>query len=242
MAELLVRLEEGLVVRDGRSVLRGVSLAVEAGEVVALVGPSGAGKTTLLNVLNLSLGLSGGSLELFGQDVGRERRRLQRLIGTVYQRFELVPSLRVIHNLNAGRLGEWPAWKALVSLLYPLGVKEARAVLERVGMGEKLFERTDRLSGGQLQRVAIARMLLQDPRLILADEPVASLDPVLGRSVLGLLRAIALEGGRGLVVSLHDVGLARGFCDRLVGIKDGTILFDLPVEAVGDDLLRRLYG
>jgi phosphonate transport system ATP-binding protein len=205
------------------------------------VGPSGAGKTTLLNVLNLGLGLSQGRLELFGQDGARERRRLQRRIGTVYQRFELVPSLRVIHNLNAGRLGEWPSWKALVSLLYPLGVKEARAVLTQVGMGEKLFERTDRLSGGQLQRVALARMLLQDPRLVLADEPVASLDPVLGREVLGLLRGIAIEG-RAVVVSLHDVGMARGFCDRLVGVKDGEILFDLPVEAVGDDLLGRLYG
>ncbi|NJM48089.1 MAG: ATP-binding cassette domain-containing protein [Alkalinema sp. RU_4_3] len=215
-------------------------LTVGEGEVVALVGPSGAGKTTLLNVLNLSLGLSGGRLELFGQAVG-ERRRLQRLIGTVYQRFELVPSLRVIHNLNAGRLAEWPAWKAFWSLLYPLGVREARRVLERVGMGEKLFERTDRLSGGQLQRVAIARMLLQDPRLILADEPVASLDPVLGREVLGLLRAIALEGGRGLVVSLHDVGLARGFCDRMVGVKGGEVMFNLPIDAVGDDLLGRLY-
>jgi phosphonate transport system ATP-binding protein len=241
MAESLVRLEQVAVVRDGKTVLHGVSLDVRAGEMVGIVGPSGAGKTTLLRLMNLSLAVSGGRLELFGQAAGLHNRRLQRRVGMVYQQFELVPSLRVIHNLNAGRLGEWPAWKALVSLLYPLGVKEARAVLTQVGMGEKLFERTDRLSGGQLQRVALARMLLQDPSLILADEPVASLDPVLGAEVLGLLRGFT-TGGRAVVVSLHDVGMARGFCDRLVGVKDGAVLFDLPVGAVDDDLLGRLYG
>ncbi len=226
--------------------LADVNLKIQAGERVALVGASGAGKSTLLRLLNGSLFPAEGEVEILGENLrqlrGRRLQRLQAQVGTVYQQFHLVDNLRVIHNVNAGHLSRWPFWKALISLVYPLEVKTALQALAQVGIAEKLYDRTDRLSGGQQQRVALARVLVQNPVAILADEPIASLDPERSREIMNLLRHLCEQEGRTLVVSLHDIGFACSHCERVVGLRQGRILFDLPSSQVTPPLLEQLYN
>lgn len=223
--------------------LQAVSLAIAPGEKVALVGPSGAGKSTLISLLNGSLSPDAGSVQVLGRAIdrlrGAERRRLQRQVGTVYQQHQLVENLAVIHNVNAGHLGRWPLWKALWSLVWPQQVGAAKQALAQLGIADKLYARTDRLSGGQQQRVALARVLVQDPAVVLADEPVASVDPARSNDVMALLTQVGEN--RTLVVSLHDVSLARTYCDRIIGLRQGHILFDLPSAEVSAEQLTALY-
>jgi phosphonate transport system ATP-binding protein len=225
--------------------LDNVNLQIYSGERVALVGSSGAGKSTLLRLLNGTLLPSRGEVWVLGRNLSclssRKLRRVQQQIGTIYQQFHLIDSLRVIHNVNAGHLGRWSFWQAALSLVYPLEVKTAAAALHRVGIPEKLYARTDQLSGGQQQRVAIARVLVQDPLAILADEPVSSLDPALSREVMDLLRTLVQESGKTLVTSLHSVELARSHCDRILGLRDGKILFNAPPASVSADMIDALY-
>ena len=236
-----------VVVRHGaRTALGGVSLVVAAGERVGLVGPSGAGKTTLLALLSGLVAPTSGSVQVLGADLSRVRgadlARLRSRVGAVHQRLDLVGPLRVVHNVSAGRLGEWSTARALWSLLRPQEVDRARAALDAVGLADRLHDRTDTLSGGQQQRVALARVLAQAPDLVLADEPVSSLDPALAEDVVRLLATVLVAGGRTLVTSLHDVALARRWCDRLVGLREGQVLFDLPAAQVGEELTDRLYA
>jgi phosphonate transport system ATP-binding protein len=238
---------EGVGLRFGSlRALDGLDLRIEEGERVALIGPSGAGKSSLLSLLNGMLAPTEGRVRVFGADLGRLRgrrlRRVQRQIGTIHQQFDLVGPLRVVHNVNAGRLGRWPLPVALGSLLFPRGVPDVRAALDRVGIPEKLFERTESLSGGEQQRVAIARLLVQEPRATLADEPVASLDPERAREVLDLLLSLAGELGSTLVTSLHDLDAARGRFDRLVGLRRGSVLFDAEPAAVPEAAFEELYA
>ena len=252
-----------VVVRYGRrTALDGVSLAVAAGERVGLVGPSGAGKSTLLGLLDGLVPATSGTVEVLGADLSRLRGaelvRLQARIGTVHQRLELVGPLQVVHNVSAGQLGRWSTARALWSLVRPQEVERARAALAAVGLVDRLRDRTDTLSGGQQQRVALARVLAQEPDLVLADEPVSALDPALSEEVVRLLATVTPStastastastpstsgaGGRTLVASLHDTDLARRWCDRLVGLREGRVLFDLPAARVGEEHLRRLYA
>jgi phosphonate transport system ATP-binding protein len=225
--------------------LADVDLDVVAGERVALVGPSGAGKTTLLSLLNGSLLPTAGTVRVEGRDLARlqpaELRRVQRRIGTVHQQFHLVGPLRVVHNVNAGRLGAWSLARAVASLVSPREVEAARAALDRVGIPEKLYARTDSLSGGQQQRVALARVLVQDPVAILGDEPISSLDPARATEVMELLVALAGEDGRALVVSLHAVEYAFRHCDRLVGLREGRVVFDAAPAEVSAAMVEDLY-
>jgi len=149
-----------------------------------------------------------------------------------------------VHNVNAGRLGAWPWWRALTSLAWPLEVPAARAALSSLGIADKLFERTDRLSGGELQRVALARVLVQRPELVLADEPVSSLDPARAEDVVALLcdAVVGSSGQRTLLMSLHDFDLAVRHCDRVVGLRAGRMVFDLPAVEVGAGHRRDLYA
>ncbi len=232
----------------GHDALAEVTLDVHAGERVALLGSSGAGKSTLLALLNGSLRPTAGQVELLGQEPARlssrHRRRLQARIGTVHQRLDLIDQVRVFHNVNAGRLGQLGTATALRSLVWPVGMDEVRACLDRVGLGWAVHERTERLSGGERQRVAIARLLLQRPDLVLADEPVSSLDPARAAEILGLLAAAADRGGEEpatLVVSLHQPELAREHCTRAVGLQSGRVVFDVAADALRDDHLRDLY-
>jgi phosphonate transport system ATP-binding protein len=225
--------------------LENINLTVHAGERVALVGASGAGKSTLLRLLNGTLRATQGEVWVLGRDLARlnpkRLRQVQREIGTVYQQFHLVNTLRVIHNVNAGHLGRWSLWKAALSLIYPLEIETAYHALKQVGIPDKIYARTDTLSGGQQQRVALARVLVQNPTIILADEPIASLDPQLSLEMMDLLRDLCLYRGKTLVVSLHSVEFVRSHCDRVIGLQQGQIAFDLPVNEVSEALLTKIY-
>ena len=225
--------------------LNQVSVQIRAGERVALLGPSGAGKSTLIRLLNGALFPTQGEVWALGRNLSqlnsRQLRQVQRSIGTIYQRFHLIDSLQVIHNVNAGNLGRWSVVKALLSLLIPQEIDRATQALTQVGIAEKIYARTDELSGGQQQRVALARVLVQDPIALLADEPIASLDPELSREIMDLLRDLTLEQARTLVVSLHTLEFARSHCDRILGLRQGAIVFDSPSELVSGEMLQELY-
>ena len=232
---------------DGRTVaVRKLDLKIRRGERAALIGQSGAGKTTLFRILNLTIPPTSGTLFFDGQDVGRlygkQLREVRRRIGTIYQQHNLVPRLQVIHNVLSGKLGTWSTWKAVRSLIRPVEVDLASAALMRVGIADKLYERIETLSGGQQQRVAIARLLVQNPEVILADEPVSSVDPALAAGIVTLLIDLSHSFGKTLIMNLHSVDLALAHFPRVIGLKEGTILFDLPAAAVTDEHLTALYA
>ena len=243
---MTLRLDDIAVVHaNGRGALAGVTLELAAGERVALVGPSGAGKTTLLRVAAAALRPTRGEVALLGEAPWRlsaaALRRLRARIGVVHQAPPIPPRLRVVTAVLAGRLGSWPLAKALRSLVVPADLAGARAALARVGLAERVFDRCDQLSGGQLQRVAVARTLYQAPALLLADEPVSALDGTLGDAVLGELVAQSDRSGATLLVSLHAVELALRWFPRIVGVRDGRVMFDLPAAQVTPERLRALY-
>lgn len=231
----------------GRRILHGIDLRVGAGEAVAFVGPSGAGKTTLLRLLNGMVTPTGGRVVVEGGDLaglsGRALRRQRARIGFVHQDLRLVPNLRVVQNVLCGRLGTLGALGTLRLFLRPAAadLREAHRLLERVGIGDAMYQRTDRLSGGQAQRVAVARALFQRPGLLAADEPVAAVDPARARDVIELLLRLCREDGLTLCVSLHDPGLVRACFPRVVGLRAGRVVFDRPTHAVDDRALTELY-
>lgn len=224
--------------------LHDVDLTVQAGERVAVLGTSGAGKSTLLALLNGSLTPTAGTVEVFGENPAilpaARLRLLQQRIGTVSQHLALIEQVRVLHNVNAGRLGQWSTPRALASLVWPRSLDVVRDALARVDLDWALHERTERLSGGERQRVAIARLLVQQPELVVADEPVSSLDPVRAARTLVLL--VSSPTVRTLIVSLHQPLLAREHCARVVGLRDGQIVLDGPVAEVTDAALHTLYA
>lgn len=226
--------------------LNGVDLSVQRGEKVALIGPSGAGKTTLFRILNLTLRPSSGKVWINGNEVenlhGRKLREARRRIGTVYQQHNLVPRLKVIHNVLSGQLGRWPTVRSLASLVRPVDIELAYRALKQVGIEEKIFTRTDKLSGGQQQRVAIARVLVQEPEVILADEPVSSVDPSLASAIVKLMLHISQQTGKTLLVNLHSVDLVLSHFPRVIGVKKGAIVFDLSPDKLSEDLLDDLYS
>lgn len=231
---------------NGQRSLAGIDLAVGTGERVAIIGPSGAGKTTLLRILATALKPSTGDYELLGNQPwalsGAARQRLRSRIALIHQSPPLPPRQRVVTAVLAGRLGQWPLLKSLASLVYPLDSAGARTELQRLDLGDKLFERCDQLSGGQLQRVGIARALYQRAEVLLADEPVSAMDPVLASHTLGVLTREAQSRGVTLLASLHAVELALEHFPRIVGVRDGRIVFDKPAANVTPDDLRALYA
>jgi phosphonate transport system ATP-binding protein len=228
-------------------VLTDLDLAIERGEALALVGPSGSGKTTLLRLLNGALRPARGTVVVEGRDLfalsPSELRAARARVGFVHQDHALVPNVRVAQNVIAGRLGQRGHWAALRSLVWPTAadLSDAHAVLERLGIGDKLFLRTDTLSGGEQQRVALARALFQRPHALLADEPVASVDPERARTTIELLTGLAAERAFTLVVSLHDLALARASFPRIVGLRAGRVCFDRSTDALTEADYAALY-
>ena len=231
---------------NGVRALHEVDLHIGAGEQVAIIGPSGAGKSSLLNVLATALRPDNGAVEVLGEHAwqlgARRRQQLRARIGLVHQAPPLPPRQRVVTAVLAGKLGQWGLGKSLLNLLHPLDIAGARAALARLDLGDKLFAQCQQLSGGQLQRVGIARVLYQAPEVLLADEPVSAMDPVLAAHTLCVLCRHARKHDVTLVASLHAVELALAHFSRIVGLRDGQILFDLPTDAVDRGLLDTLYA
>ncbi len=231
---------------NGVSALNGIDLHLAAGERVAIIGPSGAGKSSLLNLLGTAMRPSSGLLEVLECQPwglsGRQRQKLRARIGLIHQAPPLPPRQRVVTAVLAGKLGQWGLGRSLLNLLYPLDVPGARAQLARLDLADKLFEQCRQLSGGQLQRVGIARVLYQAPELLLADEPVSAMDPVLADHTLSVLCRHAGEHGATLVASLHTVELALAHFPRVIGLREGRIVFDRPAAEVGQALLDALYA
>lgn len=241
-----IRLEAAAVTYGGQRVLDDISLEIAAGERVAVIGPSGAGKTTLFRLVAGLVKPAAGHALTLGEDTrrlrGRRLARLRRELGFLHQQDNLIPQLRVVHNVLMGRLGHWSLARALLSLLWPQQIERARAALARVELADKLWALPDELSGGQQQRVAVARLIVQQPRLVLADEPVSALDLRLGREIIGLLCDLALRDGATLVVNLHTLDLLQGHFDRVVALRGGRVFWQGAPAQISQSLLRELYG
>ena len=227
-------------------VLTDVSFGVEPGEFVSVIGPSGAGKTTLFRILNGTLPCDGGEVCIDGQPFsrarGRAKRAVQKRIGTIYQDFALVEPVSCRQNVLNACLPDMAFLPAALGLFGKERAAEADALLERVGLADKVDEPVKNLSGGQKQRVAIARALMRHPALLLADEPVASLDPVTGRQILELLRDIQQDRKLTILMNSHNLELSREFSTRLLGLHAGRIVLDSAPAAVTDADLARIYG
>jgi phosphonate transport system ATP-binding protein len=235
----------GLTKRYGEVVaLSEVDLAVAAGELLVVLGPSGAGKSTLLRCINRLIEPSSGEVQVAGERVPEDRaglRELRSQVGMIFQDHNLVPRMSVLKNVLTGRLSHMPAWVSVLQLFHPDDIRIALECLQRVELEERAWSRADRLSGGQQQRVGIARALAQQPRAILADEPVASLDPKSARLVLGDLKRAARELSIAVLCNLHQVQYAVEFADRIVGICAGRVVFEGVPGELDDETLARIY-
>ena len=220
-----------------------LSITVQHGERVALAGPSGSGKTTLLSLLAGMLQPDEGQIFIDGRALSQlsPGKELAQLVGLIHQQYDLVQHLPVVHNVLAGRLGQWGLFRSMISLLWPQDLHLAQEALSQLGIGDKIDERTSHLSGGEQQRVVMARLMVQSPRLILADEPVASLDPARAEETLRLLTQLVTGSGKTLIVSLHSPYLIRKYCSRVIGLRHGQVDFDLPTSELSESVLDALY-
>lgn len=230
----------------GDLALNGVNLELGRGEIIALIGPSGAGKSTLIRCVNRLVEPTSGRILVGGGDIaslrGASLRRARRKIGMIFQEYALVERLTVMENVLSGRLGYIGFWKSWFRKFSAEDVSKALNLLERVGLSEHFDKRADALSGGQRQRVGIARALLQEPDLLLVDEPTASLDPKTARQIMRLIKELCRERELLAVINLHDVGLAKMFADRIIGLRKGSIVFDGKPEMLTDGILTEIYG
>ncbi len=241
-------LYEAVVQLGAVRALDGVSLKIARGERVGIVGPSGGGKTTLLRLLNGMQAATSGTVRTLGQEIAAlapgPLRTLRSRIAFVHQNLALVPGLRVIQNVVMGRAGQRSLLRSVRDVLLTSrdDTRAIHALLERTGIPEKLYHRTSHLSGGQQQRVAVARALFQNPAALLADEPVSSIDPARARDTVDLLTRLSSEDGLTLMMSLHNLELAREFFPRLIGLRNGRIVFDRPSAALTGAEFTALYS
>lgn len=234
------------IYEGGVKALDNVSFDVPTGQFLAVIGLSGSGKSTLLRCINRLIDPTAGQIIWEGDDITaaspEEMRRIRRRIGMVFQHFNLVHRSKVLTNVLAGRLGYVnPAW-SLLNRFPKEDVTKAIKQMERVGIADKADHRADELSGGQQQRVGIARALMQDPKMILADEPVASLDPVLAHSIMQYLEKINKEDGVTVLCSLHFLDLVHRYADRAIALNEGVLMFDGPPNKIDDEKFREIYG
>ncbi len=215
--------------------LKGISFEAEGNQIIALLGRSGSGKSTLLRSINRLVEPDSGAIEIDGVDVTklgtRELREMRRSIGMVFQEFNLVNRLSVIDNVLCGRAGTTGVLRCMLKVFHKQDIERAEELLEQVGLAAHRYKRADELSGGQRQRVGIARALMQNPRLILADEPTASLDPAIGREIMALICGLARAKGIPVLISMHDVQLAKEFVERVIALRGGEMVFDGPPAA-----------
>jgi phosphonate transport system ATP-binding protein len=232
-------------VRD-KPVLHAIDLKIEGSGLTAIIGPSGTGKSTLIRCVNRLVEPSSGQILLEGEELtalsGRALRLARRRIGMVFQEYNLVERLTVIENLLCGRLGYVGAFAAWLRRFPQADIDRAFELLQAVGLESFAKTRADSLSGGQRQRVGIARALMQEPRLLLADEPTSSLDPKTSVEIMTLMRDLCAQRGIPVIVNMHDVELARRFAARVIGMSGGRVVFDGPPHALTDEHLKQIYG
>jgi phosphonate transport system ATP-binding protein len=223
-----------------------VSFAIDTPQMVGIIGPSGAGKSTLLRMINRLTDASGGSIEMNGRDIlalkGKEKRKWQRDCAMIFQQFNLVPRLDVVTNVLLGRLNGYSTVKSLFSIFGREMVDEALTALDRLGIAGQALQRAETLSGGQQQRVAIARALMQTPKMVLADEPIASLDPLSAEKVMTSLREIRDRDQLTVICNLHTLDTARTYCDRVIGMLQGKIMFDNVPSKLTPAVVKEVYG
>lgn len=231
---------------NGLHALKNISLEINQGEFVAIIGLSGAGKSTLLRTINRMHDISEGSLTVNGQEVnelaGKDLRKFRRKVGMVFQSFNLVTRTTVINNVLTSRVPDMPLWKSIIGLYSKEDKVIALEALDKVGILDKAYVRADQLSGGQQQRVALARTLAQKPEIILADEPVAALDPITAKQVMDDFKKINKELNMSVLINIHHVDLALKYADRVIGIKAGEIVYDGPSTEVDSEVLNQIYG
>jgi phosphonate transport system ATP-binding protein len=245
--EMLLQLK-GLTKRypTGDVALVSVDLSVPRGQVMALIGPSGAGKSTLIRCVNRLVEPTSGTVLLDGAELTRlginQLRRERRRMGMIFQEYALVERLTVMENVLSGRLGYVGFWASWFRRFPRKDIEEAFRLLDRVGLAHMADKRADALSGGQRQRVGIVRALMQDPQLLLVDEPTASLDPKTSRQIMRLIVELCNERGLAAIINIHDVALAQQFAERIVGLRAGRIVFDGVADALGAEQLTAIYG
>lgn len=231
---------------NGVQALRGVSFEVHKGEFVAVIGLSGSGKSTLLRCLNRLQDPSSGKILFEGKDVasvqGEDVRVLRRNIGMIFQHFNLVPRRSALSNVLTGRLGALDSFKSIFGLFSDIDRMKALEYLQLVGIGDKALVRVDQLSGGQQQRVAIARSLAQEPSILLADEPVASLDPATSHVVMDYLKKVNQELGLTVICNLHFLSLVRRYATRVIALKEGQVIFQGTPQEINEEWLEKIYG
>ena len=235
---------------NGTKALNDVNLEIKEGEFVAIIGLSGAGKSTMLRLINQLIDATSGSVFVDGVDVtkakGKKLREVRRQIGMIFQGFNIVKRASVLTNVLSGRVGYHPSWKTVLGIFPEDDKQIAYRALQRVDILEKVHSRASDLSGGQQQRVAIARALAQEPKLMLADEPVASLDPITTVQVMDYLKKINREDGITTVANLHHVDLALKYATRVVGVREGRLVYDMPIKGIDKAQffkdLEKVYG
>jgi phosphonate transport system ATP-binding protein len=230
----------------GKPVLRGINLTFTGSGTTAIIGPSGTGKSTLIRCINRLVNPTSGSIHFHGRDLtslkGSALRHARREIGMVFQEYNLVERLTVMENVLSGRLGYIPIWKAWLRKFDAADIARAFELLDIVGLGTFAQQRADALSGGQRQRVGIARAVMQHPKLLLADEPTSSLDPKTSVEIMTLLRDLAERNAFPVIINIHNVDLARRFCDRIVGMTGGHVVYDGPPDRITETHLKQIYG
>ena len=232
--------------RTGDLALKGIDIDVPDGQVMALIGPSGAGKSTVIRCINRLVEPTSGSIALNDVDVVKlgniELRRVRRRMGMIFQEYALVERLSVMENVLTGRLGYVGFWQSWLRRFPQSDIDEAFRLLERVGLDHMADKRADELSGGQRQRVGICRALIQNPELLLVDEPTASLDPKTSRQIMRLIKELCSERKLSAIINIHDVMLAQMFAERIVGLRLGTIVYDGPPDKLTPAVLTSIYG